>query len=68
MTGNISIVELLMQNEKLDYNLKNEGGRALIEEALVAGRMDIGELLAPKSHLDDDKIYSTIPEAQFMPP
>jgi len=38
-----------------------------MEEALQAGRSDIAEYLAPKTVLEDDKLYSTIHESQIYP-
>lgn len=36
-----------------------------MEEALQAGRTDIAEYLAPKTVLEDNKLYSTIHESQI---
>lgn len=36
-----------------------------MEEALQAGRSDIAEYLAPKTTLEDNKLYSTIHESQI---
>jgi ankyrin repeat protein len=41
----------------VDINAKNKFGRIPMEEALLAGRADLGELLAPFSKMEDDKIY-----------
>jgi hypothetical protein len=34
-----------------------------MEEALQSGREDIATYLAPRTKLEDDKLYSVIPEA-----
>ena len=36
-----------------------------MEEALQSGKSEIAEYLAPRTKLEDDKIYSVIPEAQI---
>ena len=36
-----------------------------MEEALQSGKSDIAEYLAPRTVLEDDKIYSTIHESQI---
>ena len=43
--------------------MKNAFGRVPMEEALQSGKSAIAEYLAPRTILEDDKLYSTIPEA-----
>ena len=43
--------------------MKNAFGRVPMEEALQSGKSEIAEYLAPRTKLEDDKIYSVIPEA-----
>ena len=72
LCGQLESVKLLCEwhekhpdTQKADTNLKNTFGRVPMEEALQAGRADIAEYLAPRTTLEDDKLYSTIHEAQI---
>ena len=67
LTGHLSIVKLLCETQKQDCNLKNHAGLIAFEYALQAQKTEIAEYLAPLSKLEDDKVYSEIPEAQFWP-
>ena len=58
LNGMKEVVELLLEY-KANAKIKNGIGRAPIEDALQAGHGDIGEMLAPVSELDDDKMYTT---------
>ena len=72
LLGRLDIVKLLCDwhtikpdsGVKVDTNLKNAFGRIPMEEALQSGQGEIAEFLAPHSKLEDDKLYSTINEAQ----
>ena len=39
--------------------MKNNFGRIPMEEALLAGRADLAEFLAPLSKMEDEKLYCT---------
>ena len=73
LCGQVETVKLLCEwhekkegsTEKADPNLKNEFGRVPMEEALQAGRSEVAEYLAPRTILEDDKLYSTIHESQI---
>ena len=73
LLGRMEVVKILAEwhtrkpesGIKADMNLKNTFGRIPMEEALQSGQGEIAEFLAPLSKLEDDKIYSTINEAQI---
>ena len=67
LTGHLRIVKLLCETQKQDCNLKNHAGLIAFEYALQAQKTEVAEYLAPLSKLEDDKVYSEIPEAQFWP-
>ena len=67
LTGHLRIVQLLCETQKQDCNLKNHAGLIAFECALQAQKTRVAEYLAPLSKLEDDKVYSEIPEEQFWP-
>ena len=73
LLGQTDIVKLLCEwhtqkpesEVKARTDIKNEFGRIAMEEALQGGKSEIAEYLAEISTLEDDKVYSTITEAQI---
>ena len=73
LLGQLDIVKQLCEwhSQKPDSgvkartDIKNEFGRIAMEEALQGGKTEIAEYLAEISTLEDDKVYSTIAEAQI---
>ena len=73
LCGQIDVVKFLCEwhesipdsPQKSDPNLKNAFGRKPMEEALQSGKTEIAEYLAPRTVLEDDKLYSTIHESQI---
>ena len=41
----------------MDTNIKNSFGRMAMEEALLSGKTDVADFLAPISKMDDEKLY-----------
>jgi len=44
-------------NQAVDANVKNGFGRLAFEEALQGGHGGIADIVAPRTKLDDDKMY-----------
>ena len=75
LCGQLEIVKVLCEwsekhpeapeTQKADPNIKNAFGRVPMEEALQSGKEDIATYLAPRTILEDDKLYSVINEAQI---
>lgn len=56
--GKKEIVILLIK-QKADTNIKNEFDRTPIEEALTAGWISIGDILAPVTKFEEGKMYAS---------